>query len=116
TRAAGARRAGRRRGDRASRRGQGIRTLDRGNVSHVPVASARCPSRRRLGYRQRRAAALRLEKASRPETVDEAWRTVAPLSVSGVLVSVAKPTHGHLIDLFGARGSGLGARGSGCWV
>src|SRR5262249_40544473 len=111
TRARRARCAGRRRRDRAPRRGQGIRTLDGGNVSHVPPASARCPSSRRFGHRQRGAAPLRLEKTPRPETADEAWRTVAALSIGGLLVSLAKPSDGYLT----VPGSWFFVLGSGSW-
>jgi DNA-3-methyladenine glycosylase II len=54
---------------------------------------------------------LGIEKTSRPETVDETWRTVAALSVSGVLVSLAKPSDGHLT----IPGSWFFVLGSGSW-
>src|SRR5206468_10093298 len=76
-------------GDRALDGGEGLRTLDRRDVSDVPASSAQRAAGRRSRDRKRDSAALRSAQAARAPKNSAARRSVEAVSIGGVLVFVA---------------------------
>src|SRR5262249_54217907 len=96
-RARRSRHVGGRRGHLATRGGKGIRQMDGGKVPDVSSPPPRRGAGGRPPGRQCRAAAVPAEETPRSEAAHETRRTVATISVSGVLVPLAEPANGNLI-------------------